>query len=78
MNVIYDSEHYCLLEYPIPHGYELVDKLMLRGAFLQGDAAEQFEQRMQDVVSQENMSVERFEEFLESFEVLMNQRVSYH
>ena len=49
-----------------------------RGAFLQGDAAEQFEQRMQDVVSQENMSVERFEEFLESFEVLMNQRVSYH
>ena len=78
MNVIYDSEHYCVMEYPIRHGYELVDKLMRRGAFLEGDAAENFALRLQDVVSQENMSVERFEEFLATFEALMNQRMVYH
>ena len=78
MNVIYDSENYCLMEYPVAHGYELVDKHTQRGAYLEGDVAQQFAQRLQDVMSQENVSVERFEEFLESFEVLMNQRVTYH
>jgi hypothetical protein len=78
MNVIYDSEHYCLTEYPAPHVYELVDKHTLRGAFLLGDVAEHFAMRMQDIISQENMSVERFEEFLETFEELMNQRVTFH
>ena len=78
MNVIYDSENFCLMEYPVRHGYELVDKHAQRGAFLQGDVAEQFAQQLQDVMSQENVSVERFEEFLDSFGALMNQRVTYH
>ena len=45
---------------------------------LQGSVAERFAQRMRDVVAEENVSAERFEEFLEDFDVQMNQPVLYH
>ena len=78
MNVIYESDNYCVVEYPAQHGYELVDKNTQRGAFFQGGVAERFAQRMRDVVAEENVSAERFEEFLEDFDVQMNQPVLYH
>lgn len=78
MNVIYESDNYCVVEYPAQHGYELVDKNTRRGTFFQGGAAERFAQRMRDVFAEENVSVERFEEFLEDFDVLMNQPVLFH
>jgi hypothetical protein len=78
MNVIYESDNYCVVEYPAQHGYELVDKNTQRGTFFQGGVAERFAQRMRDVVAEENVSAERFEEFLEDFDVQMNQPVLYH
>ena len=78
MNVIYESDNYCVVEYPAQHGYELVDKNAQRGTFFQGSVAERFAQRMRDVVAEENVSAERFEEFLEDFDVQMNQPVLYH
>ena len=71
MNVIYDSENYYLVEYPAQHGYELVDKHTRYGAFFQGNAAEKFAQSMRDVMAEENVSIERFDEFLGDFDPLM-------
>jgi hypothetical protein len=78
MNVIYESDNYCVVEYPAQHGYELVDKNTLRGTFFQGGVAERFAQSMRDVFAEKNVSVERFEEFLEDFDVQMNQPVLFH
>ena len=78
MNVIYDSENYCLTEYSAQHGYELVDKHAQRGTFFQGIVAERFAQEMREVIAEQNVSVERFDEFLGNYDLLMNQRVVFH
>jgi Protein of unknown function (DUF3567) len=78
MNVIYESDNYCVVEYPAQHGFELVDKHTLRGTFFQGGIAERFAERMRAVFAEENLSVERFEEFLEDFDIMMNQPVVFH
>jgi len=78
MNVIYNSENYYVVEYPTEHGYELVDKHCHRGTFFQGDVADRFAQSLRDVVTQDGASVERVDEFLGDFDVLMIQSVLYH
>lgn len=78
MNVIYNSENYYVAEYPAQHGYELVDKYCQRGTFFQGDVAEKFAQSLRDVIAQEGASVERLDEFLGDFDVLMVQSVLYY
>jgi len=78
MNVIYDSENYYVVEYGDRRGYELVDKHTQRGTFFQGDVAAKFARCMRAVVAEQDVSVERLDEFLGSFDVLMNQRVLCH
>ena len=78
MNVIYNSENYYVVEYPTQHGYELVDKHCQRGAFFQGDIADKFAQSLRDVVGEDGASVERVDEFLSDFGVLMHQSVLFH
>ena len=78
MNVIYDSENYYVVEYAAQHGYELVDKHTQRGTFFQGNIAEKFAQEMREVVEEQNVTVERFDEFLGGFDELMNQPVTFH
>jgi len=78
MNVIYNSENFYVVEYPTQHGYELVDKHAQRGTFFQGDIAERFAQSLRDVVAEDGASVERVDEFLGDFDVLMVQSVLYH
>ena len=71
INVIYNSEHYYVVEYPAQHGYELVDKKIQRGTFFQGDVADRFAQSMRNAVA-EDASIEHVDDFLGSFDVLMN------
>ena len=78
MNMIYNSDNYYVVEYPAQHGYELVDKQTQRGTFFQGDVADKFAQSLRDVVAEEGASIERVDEFLGDFGVLMNQPVFYH
>ncbi len=78
MDVIYDSECFYVVEYPVQHGYELVDKQVRRGTFLQGDIADRFAQSLRDVVAREDASVERVDEFLDDFSAFMVQSVLYH
>ncbi len=77
MNVIYSSDNYYVVEYPVQHGYELVDKRSQRGTFFQGDVAERFAHSLEAAVA-EDASVERVDEFLGSFDVLLNQPLVIH
>lgn len=77
MNVIYNSDNYYVVEYPVERAIELVDKRSARGTFLQGDVAERFAQSMQDAVAEE-ASAEHIDEFLGGFDTLLNQPAVYH
>ena len=39
MNLVYNSEHYAILAYPVREGFELVDKQGRRSLFVQGSVA---------------------------------------
>lgn len=77
MNVIYNSEHYYVVEYPTQQGYELVDKKTQRGTFFQGDAAARFAHSMKNAVA-EDASIEHVDDFLGRFDVLMNLPLVFH
>ena len=77
MNIIYASDNYYVVEYPAQHGYELVDKRSQRGTFFQGDVADRFAKSLQDTVAAEP-SVERVDEFLGGFDILLNQPLVVH
>ena len=80
MNVIYASDSYYVVEYPAQHGYELVDKRSSRGTFFQGDVAERFIKSLREAAGGEasEATVERIDEFLGSFDVLLNLPVVVH
>ena len=80
MNVIYASDSYYVVEYPAQHGYELVDKRSSRGTFFQGDVADRFIKALREAAGGEanEASVERIDEFLGSFDVLLNLPVVVH
>lgn len=77
MNVIYNSDNYYVVEYPREHGYEVVDKHAARGAYLHGNAAEKFLESMKRTI-EEDASSEHVDEFLDGFDMLMNQPVVFH
>jgi len=77
MNVVYNSEHYYVVEYPAQHGYELVDKQTQRGTFFQGDVADRFALSLHAAVAEE-ASVEHVDEFLGGFDVLLSQPLVVH
>ena len=46
MNIVYNSENYYVVEYPVEHGYEVVDKHAARGTYFAGDVAVKFRESM--------------------------------
>ncbi len=74
MQVIYDSDHYYVVEYAEQHAYELVDKRSARGTVFQGDGATRFMEFMRIAVG-EDPSIEHVDDFLGNFDVLLNLRV---
>jgi len=74
MQVIYNSDHYYLVEYSNQHAYELVDKRNARGILFQGDSAAKFMDFMRIAVG-EDASIEHVDDFLGSFDVLLDRRV---
>ena len=80
ISVIYASENYYVVEYPAQHGYELVDKRSSRGTYFQGDVADRFIKSLREAAGGEasEASIERIDEFLGNFEVLLNLPVVVH
>ena len=77
MNIVYSSENYYVVEYPTQHGFEVVDKNTRRGTFFQGDVASKFRDALVRAVEQD-ASAEHVDEFLSSFDVLLNHPAVYH
>ena len=77
MRIVYNSEQYYVAEYPGQQGLELVDKRSARGTFFHGDVAEKFANAMNEAAGDE-ASIEKIDEFLDNFSVLLNFPVVYH
>jgi hypothetical protein len=77
MNVIYNSEHYYVVQYLGQHLYELVDKRSARGAFFHGDLAVRFMSSMRTAFAEE-ASIEHIDEFLGTYEELVTVPVVLH
>ena len=77
MNVMYNSENYCVVEFPGGHGIEVVDKTMNRAGFLQGAVAVKFRASMADLAAGEP-SAESVDEFLGRYDALLTNSVALH
>jgi hypothetical protein len=77
MNVIYNSEHYYLAEFPGWQGIELVDKARARGAFLEGPVETKLRASMADLAAREPTE-EAVDEVLGGYDALLTQPVRLH
>ena len=85
MNTIYNSPHYCVVEFTDfvadgqhpAGGYEIIDKTLRREIFLGGKQAEQFKESVRALIAKEP-TLEEVDEFLTSYTGLMTQPVTLH
>jgi hypothetical protein len=85
MNLIYNSEQYSVMEFGADNdggalhsgGYEITDKPSKREAFIGGALAESFRQHVRELIAREP-SMEEIDDFLGSYDALMNQPVVFH
>jgi hypothetical protein len=77
MNIVYNSQHYHVVEYPGRNGYELIDKTLGIGAYLEGQVADAFRESLERLIS-EDPTIDSVDEFIGGFEVLMTQPVRFH
>jgi len=85
MNLIYNSEHYSVVEFRAESGqeamrfggYEILDKPPRKEIFIAGALAEAFRQHVRELIATEP-SMEEIDEFLGSYGSLMAQPVVLH
>ena len=66
MNVVYNSEHFSVLAYPVCQGFELVDKTSGRMLFLHGIEANCFEAAINQILAGRR-DIETIDEFLDDY-----------
>jgi hypothetical protein len=77
MNIVYNSNHYHVVEYPGLGAYELVDKRLGITGYLQGQAAQVFGESLAQAIA-DDPTHDSLDEFLGNFEFLMTQPVRLH
>ena len=81
MQMIYNSPNYCVVEFKDAEGhaggYEIMDKSSRRELFLGGMLAEKFRVNVAVLIEGEP-SIEEVDDFLGSFEGLMQQPLTLH
>jgi len=85
MNLIYNSEQYSVMEFGADKdggalhfgGYEITDKPAKRETFIGGEMAERFRQQVKELIASEP-SMEEIDDFLGTYDALMNQPVTLH
>ena len=77
MQMIYNSDNYYVVEYPVQHGYEVVDKQSSRGTYFQGDVADKFRESMLGALG-DDPSPEHVDEFLSEFGYLVDFPMTMH
>jgi hypothetical protein len=53
MNIVYNSQHYAILAYPVQQGFELVDKAASRSLFVQGSVARDLRRAIDEIPDSE-------------------------
>ncbi|WP_415034394.1 DUF3567 family protein [Azonexus sp.] len=66
MNVVYNSEHFSVLAYPVCQGFELVDKTSGRMLFLHGVEGDCFEAAINQIPAGRR-DMETIDEFLDAY-----------
>ena len=77
MNVMYNSENYCVVEFPGRLGIEVVDKTTGRAGFLEGAVELKFRASMAHLAAGEP-SGESVDEFLGHYDALLTNSVALH
>jgi hypothetical protein len=77
MNVLYDSKHFYMAEFPGCEGIELVDKSTGRLGFLEGDVALKLRASMLSLFA-DSPSIESVDEFLGAYDALLTNPVVLH
>lgn len=86
MNTIYNSQHFCVVEFPsfgkdganAAGGFEIMDKQLRREIFLGGKDAELFRQSVQKLISGGEPSADDVDEFLGGYTGLMTTPLTLH
>ena len=77
MNIVYNSNHYHVVEYPGVGGYELIDKKLGVGGYLHGEVAQVFGDSLAQAIA-DDPTDDSVDEFLGNFDFLMTQPVRFH
>lgn len=81
MHMIYNSPHYCVVEFRDTEGqfggFEIMDKASRREIFIGGSLAQQFRTEVQLLIAKEP-SIEEVDDFLSQFDGLMQQPLTLH
>jgi hypothetical protein len=77
MNIVYNSNHYHVVEYPALGTFELIDKRLGVGGYLQGEMAEVFGHSLAQVIA-DDPTDDSVDEFIANFDAFMMQPVRLH
>ncbi len=77
VQILYDSDSYCVAEFGAGAGIELVDKLARRSGFLEGLVAARLRQSMVRLCQQDTGD-EEVDEFLCRYEALLTNSIQLH
>lgn len=77
LNILYDSDSYCVAEFAGSAGIELVDKHARRSGFLEGLVAARLRMRMVQLAA-EDPGEEEVDEFLCHYEALLTNALYLH
>jgi hypothetical protein len=77
LNILYDSENYCVAEFSAGAGIELVDKQARRSGFLEGPVAARFRASMARLCAAQH-GEEAVEDFLCTYEALLTNNLRLH
>ena len=77
MNLVYNSEHYAILAYPVREAFELVDKLGRRSLFVQGSIAIGLRAAI-DNIPDEERDMESIDSLLDDYCVGAAKAITFH
>jgi hypothetical protein len=77
LNILYDSDNYCVAEFGGSTGIELVDKHSRRSGYLEGPVAARFRSSMAQLCSADP-GEETVDDFLCTYEALLTNHLRLH
>ena len=77
LHILYDSDSYCVAEFGVGTGIELVDKQARRNGFLEGPVAARFRSSMAQLCAAD-AAEEAVDDFLCTYEALLTNHLRLH